>query len=209
MESFSAKTAILADGAFPVGAAPLDALQHADKIVCCDGAADKLIAAGMEPSWIVGDLDSVTAGTRARYGKRLVRVAEQATNDLSKAFRFCVKQGWRDIVILGATGLREDHTLSNLSLLVDFGREASVFMLTDTGWFTPVLQSTQFPSCLGQQVSIFSFDPQVKVYSEGLKYSLEGVLFTRWWQAALNEATGDTFKLVFEGGPLLVYQTFQ
>lgn len=208
MENFSAKTAILADGAFPAGAAPLEALRRADRIVCCDGAADQLIAAGLEPSWIVGDLDSVGAETRARCRERLVRVAEQATNDLAKAFRFCVKKGWKDIVILGATGQREDHALSNLSLLVDFALEAAVFMLTDTGWFTPVLRSAQFPSRVGQQVSIFSFDPQVKVYAEGLKYSLEGVAFTRWWQAALNEAAGDSFKLVFEGGPLLVYQTY-
>ena len=208
MDNLSAKTAILADGAFPAGAVPLEALRLAERIVCCDGAADKLIAAGLDPSWIVGDLDSVSAETRSHYGKRLVRVAEQATNDLAKSFRFCVKKGWRDIVILGATGLREDHTLGNLSLLVDFAREAAVFMLTDAGWFTPVLRSTQFPSRVGQQVSIFSFDPQVKVYSEGLKYSLEGVAFTRWWQAALNEATCDSFKLVFEGGPLLVYQTY-
>jgi thiamine pyrophosphokinase len=206
--NLSAKTAILANGAFPVGRVPLEALRRADRIVCCDGAADKLIAAGLEPALIVGDLDSVSADARARYAKRLVRIGEQATNDLAKSFRTCVKKGWRDIVIIGATGLREDHTLSNLSLLVDFGKEAAVFMLTDTGWFTPVLRSTQFQSRVGQQVSIFSFDPQVKVYSEGLKYSLEGVTFTRWWQAALNESAADSFKLVFEGGPLLVYQTY-
>ncbi len=208
MGKLSAKTAILANGAFPAGAAPLEALRLAEKIVCCDGAADKLMAAGLEPSWIVGDLDSLDAGTRERYRNRLVRAGDQNMNDLAKAFRFCLKKGWRDIVILGATGLREDHALSNLSLLVDFALEATVIMLTDTGWFTPVLRSTQFQSSAGQQVSIFSFDPQVTVYAEGLKYPLDGVSFTRWWNAALNEACGDTFKLVFEGGPLLVYQTY-
>ncbi len=208
MIKLSAKTALLANGAFPVGAAPLEALRLADKIVCCDGAADKLVASGIEPSWIVGDLDSLNVDTRERYRKRLVRVMDRHTNDLAKAFRFCVRKGWRDIVILGATGLREDHTLSNLSLLVDFAREASVFMLTDTGCFTPVLTSTQFPAHAGQQVSIFSFDQQVSVYAEGLKYPLDGVFFSRWWKAALNEVCGETFKLVFEGGPLLVYQTY-
>lgn len=209
MSKLSAQTAILANGAFPAAAAPLEALRLADKVVCCDGAAAKLVANGLEPEWIVGDLDSLDAATRERYRKRLVCVKEQATNDLAKAFSFCLRKGWRDIVILGATGLREDHTLSNLSLLVDFAREASVFLLTDTGCFTPVWCSTQFPSHAGQQVSIFAFDPQVAVYAEGLKYPLDGVRFARWWQAALNEACGEMFKLVFEGGPLLVYQTYR
>ena len=30
-------------------------------------------------------------------------------------FRFCLQQAWRKLVILGATGLREDHTLGNLA----------------------------------------------------------------------------------------------
>lgn len=199
---------ILANGQFPSHAVPLGALGAAKRIVCCDGAAGKLEAAGLVPAWIVGDLDSLSEEARKRYCDRLVHVEEQETNDLSKVFRFCLSQGWSELTLVGATGLREDHTLGNLSLLVDFALEASVVMLTDTGWFTPVPVSAQLPSFAGQPVSIFSFDPGMTVYAEGLKYPLDGVRFTRWWQASLNEAIGDSFKLVFEGGPLLVFQTY-
>lgn len=209
MNPFMAKTVILANGQFPGAAMPLKALREAERIVCCDGAVGKLITvADLEPSWIVGDLDSLDEASRARFNNRLILVSEQETNDLSKAFRFCLSNGWREIVIVGATGLREDHTLSNLSLLVDFALDASVQMLTDTGWFTPIPGSARLPSFAGQQVSVFSFDPEVRVYAEGLKYPLDGVRFTRWWHAALNEACGDAFKLVFTGGPLLVFQTY-
>ena len=179
------------------------------RIVCCDGAADKLSAAGLEPAWVVGDLDSVSEVLRERYRERVVCVREQETNDLAKAFQFCVSQGWTDLAILGATGLREDHTLSNLSLLADFAQEASVLLLTDTGWFTPVLVSSQLPSREGQQVSIFSLNPATSVHAEGLKYALNGLRLNRWWQAALNEACGDVVSLTFVGGPLLVFQTYR
>ncbi|NLG02134.1 MAG: hypothetical protein GX565_18565, partial [Lentisphaerae bacterium] len=111
--------------------------------------------------------------SRARYRDRLVAVAEQESNDLAKAFRFCVGQGWRDLVIVGATGLREDHTLGNLAWLADFAQAlhasdsarvgGSVVLLTDTGVFTPALASMQFRSHAGQQVSIFSFEPGVRI----------------------------------------------
>lgn len=208
MNPFFGKTAILANGLFPTGAVPLEALRAAERIVCCDGAANKLVATGREPDWIVGDCDSLDNALRVRYGDRLVRVDEQETNDLCKAFRFCLSKGWRDVSVVGATGLREDHTLSNLSLLVDFAIDASVQMLTDTGWFTPLPGSSKLPSFPGQQVSVFSFDPAVSVYAEGLKYPLDGVRFNRWWHAALNEACGGEVRLVFEGGPLLVFQTY-
>ena len=203
------RTVILANGQFPSAAAPCEALRSAERIVCCDGAAARLAAEGREPDWVVGDLDSLDGAAQSRYAERLVRVDEQESNDLSKAFRFCVSRGWCDVAVLGATGLREDHTLGNLSLLVDFAREATVTLLTDTGFFTPVLASTRLPSTAGQQVSVFSFDPEVRVQSGGLKYPLGGVRFTRWWRATLNEACGDAFELTFEGGPLLVFQTYR
>lgn len=201
-------TVILANGSFPTHAAPLAALRNASRIVCCDGAADRLSAAGLEPTWVVGDLDSLSGEQRVRYRDRLVEVPEQETNDLAKAFRFCLSHGWGELVILGATGLREDHTLGNLSLLADFAQEASVCLMTDTGLFTPVLSSSQLPSHAGQAVSIISLDPHAAIHAEGLKYSLDGLRLNRWWQATLNEACGESVSLVFEGGPLLVFQAY-
>ena len=211
----NAKTVILANGAFPSHAVPLAALRGAERVICCDGAAEKLAAAGFPPpAWIVGDLDSLPPDLRALHADRLVRIDDQDTNDLTKAFRFCLSQGWHKLAITGATGLREDHTLGNLALLADFAtelrdthRNGGITLLTDTGTFTPILTSTQFRSFPGQQVSIFALDPGTIVYAEGLRYPLDDVRFTRWWQATLNESLGDSFKLVFEGAPLLVFQT--
>ena len=208
MNRFSLKTVIVANGFFPSHPAPLEALRTAARVVCCDGAADKLAGAGLEPDWVVGDLDSVSAGLRDRFPERLVRVEEQSTNDLSKAFRFCLSRGWSDLLILGATGLREDHMLGNLALLADFAREASVLMLTDSGWFTPLLGPASLPSRAGQQVSLVALDPRTTVSAQGLKYPVDGLRLERWWTASLNEALGDAVRLRFEGGALLVFQTY-
>ena len=208
MHLFLSKTVILANGQFPTQATPLAALHSAARIVCCDGAADKLTQAGLAPTWVVGDLDSLSEAARIRYLDKLVCVREQETNDLTKAFRFCLSHGWNDLLIVGATGLREDHTLGNLSLAADFACESTVLVLTDTGWFTPLTVSARLPACAGQQVSIFSFDPATAVHAEGLKYPLDGLRLARWWQAALNESCGDAVSFVFKGGPLLVFQTY-
>ena len=205
-ELFAGKTIILADGAYPTGAVPLEALRTALRVVCCDGAADKLWSAGIEPSWIVGDGDSVSAEVRARFADRCRLVAEQETNDLSKAFRFCLSQGWRDLLILGATGGREDHTLGNLSLLADFAREAEVRLLTDSGCFTPLTAPARLASAAGQQVSLIACDAGMRVSAEGLKYPVRGLALSRWWQGTLNEACGASFTVSFSGGTLLVYQ---
>ena len=200
-----AETVILANGGFPAALEPLSVLRRARRIVCCDGAAVALSAAGLEPAAVVGDLDSLPAVWRKRYADRLAPDPGQADNDLAKAFRYCLAQGWRDLAILGATGLREDHTLGNLAWLVDFAREARVRMVTDHGLFLPVLKSARFPCEPGQAVSIFSFDPATAIRSTGLVYPLRGLRLTRWWQATLNQAAGRRFEVRFRGGPLLVF----
>ena len=91
MHDTRSKTVILADGNFPTHPVPLALLQGAHRVVCCDGAAVKLLDAGREPDWIVGDLDSLPASLRTRYTARLVVDPCQGQR-LTKAIRFCKAQ---------------------------------------------------------------------------------------------------------------------
>jgi thiamine pyrophosphokinase len=209
MKTRANQTVILANGVFPRHAVPLQALQQARRIVCCDGAVVPLLRRlKRAPDVIVGDGDSIPSSMRARFADRFVLDRGQDDNDLSKAVRHCVGQGWRELTILGATGLREDHTLGNLSLLVDFARDARVEMLSDHGVFTPLLASGWLATEPGQPVSIFAFDPAVAITSQGLRYPLARLKLTRWWQATLNTATGRRMHLRFSGGPLLVFRAY-
>jgi thiamine pyrophosphokinase len=202
------KAVILADGSFPVHEIPLGHLRDADHIICCDGSAESLVMADLEPEAIVGDLDSINPEIAERFKDRLFQDSDQDTNDLTKSVRWCIKKGFREIVILGATGKREDHTIGNISLLGEYCREIKVTMITDTGTIIPLLKSCEVLSFTGQQVSIFSIDPETQITSKGLKYKLTNLKLHNWWRASLNEATGKSFELSFAGGPLIVYQKF-
>lgn len=205
----SNKCVILADGSFPENEIPLGYLKQSEHIICCDGSAESLVMAGLEPEAIVGDLDSLSQEISLRFADRLFRDSEQDSNDLTKSVRWCVNKGYEEIVILGATGKREDHTIGNISLLAEYCRDINVIMITDTGTFRPVLKSCTIPGFPGQQVSIFSIDPETEITTSGLKYELNNLKLSNWWRATLNEATGETFELSFEGGPVIVYQKFR
>ncbi len=199
------KTVILANGTFPTHPVPVSRLREAGLIVCCDGAAEKLVANGLEPGIIIGDLDSVSPELRERYRSILVQDSDQETNDLTKAVKWCVTQGIREVAILGATGIREDHTLGNISLLADYKNDIDAIMLTDTGSFRVYDGSVTIASHPGQQVSLFSIDPSLKVTSTGLKYPLQNLKLTSWWRGTLNEAEGECFTLKFDTGKIIVF----
>ena len=202
------ETAIIANGKFPDHPLPLGYLLRAKRVICCDGAADSLIDFGLEPFAIVGDCDSVNKKIAEKYQERLFRDDDQETNDLTKAVKWCSGRGYNNIVILGATGKREDHTLGNISLLLEYASFTTVKMVTDAGIFFPLLESTRIETQKGQQVSIFSIDHESRISSSGLKFPLQQTIMKNWWVATLNEATGDHFELDFTGGPIIVFLKF-
>lgn len=202
-------TVILADGSFPVHPVPLMHLKNAEHIICCDGSARSLHEAGLEPEAIVGDLDSIDPLIADLYSDRLFRFSEQETNDLTKAVRWCINNRYDNIVIVGATGKREDHTIGNISLLAEYAKEITVIMVTDSGTFTPLLQTSILSAFPGQQISVFSVDPGTEITTAGLRYELSGLRLGNWWRGTLNEATGDSIEIQFEGGPVIVYQKFR
>jgi thiamine pyrophosphokinase len=202
-------TVILANGPFPTHDTPLTVLRQATRVVCCDGSANHLVDdPELSPVAIVGDGDSLSDAARKKWATICVMSECQETNDLEKAFHYCLEKGWKDLVILGATGSREDHTLGNLSLLADFSREAQVTLLTDTCQVTPVSSAMTLPCSPGQPVSFIASDPRVSLSVEGVQYPVRDLVLKRWATATLNTALGTSIQVVPSGGTVLVFQTF-
>ncbi|MEG0032739.1 MAG: thiamine diphosphokinase [Mucinivorans sp.] len=186
---------ILADGSFPTGSQAMTILKSGLPIVCCDGAVDALVSHGQEPWAVVGDCDSISPESAARFAAILHRDPDQQTNDLTKAVEYCIAHHLTDITILGATGRREDHTLGNISLLADYSLRANVRMVSDYGEFRAISSPTTFRGKPGDQVSIFVLDPTATVHYQGLLYTLPESRARSWWSGTLNEVTGDSFTI--------------
>ena len=200
---------IVADGSFPVHDIPLRYLKYAARIICCDGSTMNVVNAGYTPDSIVGDMDSIDEEIAFRFADRIFTIDEQESNDLTKSVRWCIEKGYDHLVILGAAGKREDHTIGNISLLAEYVGSVKVMMVTDTGYLIPMKESMELPSSAGQQISVFSIDCETEITSSGLKYPLNRTKLTNWWQATLNEALGESFKLEFMSGRLIVYLRFR
>ena len=62
---------VLANGEFPKHDIPLHELDVAGSIICCDGAVNKLAEKGMEPTHIIGDMDSISVKMKTKYHDKL------------------------------------------------------------------------------------------------------------------------------------------
>lgn len=198
---------VIANGRFPRHPLPLSYIENAAHVVCCDGAANEFIAVGGTPDAIVGDGDSISEENRQRFADILHISSDQEINDLTKSVHFCIEQGITDIVIVGGTGKREDHTLGNISLLAEYIEMVHVIMATNWGLFTPIQSDREFRSFEGEAVSLFSFDRE-PITARGLKYPLENRVLTNWWQGSLNASLGDTFTVETKGR-VVVFQAYK
>lgn len=197
---------ILCNGAFPTEAYPLYLLDSAEGVVCCDGAIQKWLEynPNANPLAIVGDLDSISAELKERFPSVLVHVSEQDDNDQTKALRWVLENHPEasEIVFLGATGLREDHTIGNLGHLMDFPRdfdlgERKLSMVSDFGTFFVVTDSCDLHLGEGRRISLFSADNSLRICSEGLEWPLDEVVFDAWWKATLNRTSAPIVSLHF------------
>lgn len=198
---------VLANGDFPKSEKTLAYLSKASYLTCCDGAANQAIANGFMPDVIVGDLDSLDPEIKTSFSNIVVHISEQESNDLSKAFNYCLSKGWENVVILGASGKREDHLLGNVSLLAEFAtRTKSIQMPTEFGCFCVVSNPGIFYLQKGRQLSLFSLNPQQEISSEGLKYPLNRLRLSSWYVGTLNETLADQFTLDFTPvSPIILY----
>jgi thiamine pyrophosphokinase len=200
----ASSTVIIANGDFPSAEKPLSVIHNAKYTACCDGALSNCINNGIIPDAIIGDCDSIQPELINKFKDKLTSISEQETNDLTKTVNYCVKHNLRDIIIVGATGKREDHTLGNISLLMEYRIIANIMIVTDYGVFIPADNDTIFTGKKGWQVSIINFSCSI-LDSEGLAYPTRP--FTNWWQGTLNEMQEDQF-VIHADGEYLVYISY-
>jgi thiamine pyrophosphokinase len=205
------KVVIIGDGRFPKTEYPRYLIRTADFIICCDGALRKFLRNSMGifgeerlPDVVVGDMDSLSQSMKEKYSDIIVQIDEQEHNDQTKAFRWVLDNlsGIGSIYILGATGEREDHTIGNISLLMEYARTydldamgITLEMVSDHSTIFAITDTYEMECGEGRKVSIFSPDNSLRIKSEGLEWPTDGVVFDNWWKATLNRASQDKVRL--------------
>lgn len=196
---------ILGNGDFPTYPLALELLKKAPYLICCDGAANALLAQGILPNQIIGDGDSLSTANKERYSDLFLQCNSQETNDQTKAVNHCIALGKKKLLLLGAAGKREDHTLGNISLLMTYQAEGmDVTMMTNHGLFLPLKDNNSLATTIGQPISIFNFSAR-QLKGSGLKYPLYD--FSQFWQGTLNVTTAENIRIEAKGC-YLVYLAF-
>lgn len=170
------------------------------EVVAADGGADHLLAAGLMPSAVIGDMDSISDRARAAFAEQMYHIAEQETTDFEKALS---RIDAACVLALGFTGGRMDHALAVLNVLARNrarpvvlldGNDAS-FMLPDA----PV----ELIMPPGARISLMPL-ADVQVTATGLRWPLTDAALHPSGSVSASNAVADEKVSLRASGPLLV-----
>lgn len=95
---------------------------QASRVIAADAGAAACLRAGVRPDVVVGDMDSLAPEDQERIAAQGVEVRRYPRHkdwtDTSLALDMALAENPDEVVLLGATGGRFDHTLANVHLLV-------------------------------------------------------------------------------------------
>ena len=185
-------------------------------VVCADGGARHLEAAGIFPLLIVGDMDSLDLASQRYYeakGCRIIRHPRRKDEtDTELALREAFRMEPAEVWIWGALGHRVDHALANISLLVQ-GKERGIDVKLIDGWCEVFLidRRTVIAGEAGQTVSLFPFaGPAAGVTLTGFEFPLTKAVMEIGRPCGVsNRMTAGKGIIELDSGCLLVVRYFR
>ena len=199
------KAVILGDGEQPAKSQIQTELETAGMLIAADGGALSAARLGLVPDIIIGDLDSYRPD--GSETGTIIHLSDQETNDLEKALTYAKEHGVENVVVFGATGKRLDHTLKNLSVLLQFHKTFKRIVFQDRYSTICIADSPfrkQFP--VGTSLSLFPLSGTVSgITTRGLMYPLtNGELKNGVQDGSSNETVEKTVEIEFKKGDLLL-----
>ena len=104
-------------------------MKKAQLNIGADSGGYAFLGFGFRPDLVIGDLDSFKYTNHE--GLNVIYDADQETNDLEKALKYAIGKGASSCTVLGALGRRFDHSVKNLSVLLQFNQKFERLLFRD------------------------------------------------------------------------------
>lgn len=197
---------VIADGHVPDKRICEKLTKHASTIACADGGADWARRRGIRPDIIVGDLDSVRPSTlKAFRASRIVLNVSRDSTDLEKTLDVLMERPLRKVIVLGATGRRTDHLLTNFSILKKYSGRLDLRFIDDQHEFRILPRRTVLRAQIGELITLFPLGSARGITTTGLRYALNNdTLEIGVREGQSNEATERRITISYKAGSLLL-----
>lgn len=180
-------------------------------IFCADGGANSAKKLGIVPDFIIGDLDSIDTATIKHFSSKskIIKYARQNDTDVEKCLKYAIRKKYKEVVLLGVTGDRLEHTICNLGIVIKFFSKIKIHISADNSFLSAYNIPVVIKSKINEIISFYAFDKHTFITSNGLKYPLKksNLAFGKK-ESTSNVSTSETIELKIIGGIVFIIRDF-
>ncbi|MGF0108439.1 thiamine diphosphokinase [Clostridium sp. SGI.024] len=208
------KAVIISGGKEPSKDLLFREVKDADIIIGADKGCEVLYKYDITPDYILGDFDSanedIINSIEAKSGKKIKYKREKDYTDTEIAYNLAVEKGADEIILLGATGTRYDHTLSNFGLMLrGLKKSKKVKVIDDNNYIFLTDKSIILKGNRGETISFQAYCDEVKNFNiSGAKYNLTNFdLKLGDSITTSNEFLDEEIEITFDSGIVMILYT--
>ncbi|MBC8313567.1 MAG: thiamine diphosphokinase [Candidatus Cloacimonetes bacterium] len=189
----------------------LDFTKLSGTIIAADGGANFLCEIGIFPHILIGDCDSILPKNLELLEKKSIVKkfpVDKDKSDTELALDYCMKNDFRDIVLINALNGALSHSLANLFLIEKYveNRDINLHFLNRKNEIFVVKNHINLSTEIGSKISLISLTNFVNVEEmSGLKFSLKNEkLFRKSSRGISNKCLEQKVSIKISSGILLV-----
>ena len=202
---------IIANGEIKDVAIIEQTIREGDCVICLDGGLRYADKAGIMPSVIVGDFDSVDIELVEKYRAKGVEIhsfpVRKDFTDMEIGIDIAVEKGAAELVLMAALGGRMDHALGNVfNMQRALSKGVSVRIIDEAQHMFLINNNKKFNYKKGTVISLIPITEQVKgVKTDNLSYPLNyETLYNGDSRGLSNVFDEDEAQICMSQGILLV-----
>ncbi len=189
-------------------------IKDVDMIIGADKGCEVLYKYNIKPDYILGDFDSANEDIiKSIETKALGKIKfkrEKDYTDTELAYNLAVEKGADEIILLGATGTRYDHALSNFGLMLrGLKKSIKVKIIDDNNYIFLTDKSITLKGNKGNIISFQAYCEEVKNFNiTGAKYNLTNFNLKLGDSITTsNEFLEEEIEITFDSGIVMILYT--
>ena len=203
-QSLDSSSVLIANGKKPKNKKIIEILKNAKNVICVDNGYELASELNITPSVVIGDLDSVDINKISK-DILIIKDEDQNTNDLEKTLNYCLSKNIRDIILVGATGERDDQNLATILVSLEYIEQLNIEILSDLYSIEFVNGERDFEATPMREISLISMDKENIITTQGLKYNLDKSKLSSATHGISNYSIGENFSISCSS-PLIVFK---
>lgn len=171
-------------------------LEWSPIVIVLDSAMDRILELNIKVDVLLGDFDrgfDPEYYKEKQYPLEIVHTPNQDKTDLEKAFEYLIERNIPAVNVVWATGKRADHTITNITSIVQYRNQLKIVLLDDHSKIFLLPKRFEKWYTANTLLSLIPIGNVSGIYSENLFYPLNNDTLT------IGYKTGSSNHVIEDG----------